>query len=805
MARTQQVKSNFSAGILSPRLSLRSDSDKFPNALKECINWIISPQGGLIYREGFHNFGTPSLSSDDNTTDPNMNERIFQYHNGGDTSDMVVHITAGDSLIRFLIDGVVHADTISHNYLEADLPDLYFTNQEYMAVILHKDHPPLYIEIALDGSISGAEFPSNLVPLIDYDDANSPTATTTGDATYSIDWHDGTDTTWNPSRKWIMRYDGVWVTGNAGNVKEYEFSSTASLLATRVDEALHLLVSLSGVETIISVVPGNPGTSPPSTPWTLIEVTITGAGGGKLLEILPANPNADRYTTITANIDAIDVIEPAWSFPTYVLEGSNYYQCILAHTPDDPINKPPNTTYWTDVGTTKPITFDWQYPDGNLWTASAVHYSPGARGFPTVGVVHQQRLELMANPSFTMGIWGSRISNYKDFVLGPNDDDPFFFAVDTSDTPTIKWAAAQRKLLLGTSSGDYQIDAQVTLAPSDVQAERQNNARSHGTAPVTINTDVFYIEQGKEKVRSSGYLDELNSQSSKDISLLAEHLLDSRAKRLVLTQTPEVMIVCLREDNTLAAISYSPQMGTGAWFEFETQGTVIDICAAYTTTTDEDELWAIITYDDGLTRHLEKMPYPARVKTYQVVTTDPALVDQDIVSLDGWIKGTIVIGDNNVISGLEQFEGLTLDALVDNAYAGLYLVTDGAIILDAPPSGDVPFYEGTYAVGFGYTATAETFEMHTGNPKGTALGTKRRWNKLWVHLLDSAIPRINGQLLYDRTPSTNMSVAEIWRPGLQKDNVNNLGFNDGEVIIVQDKPYPTQVLGFYGEFNSDNA
>ena len=790
--RSQQAKTNFSAGVMSPRLALRSDTDKFPNALLTCINWIVTPQGGIIFREGFRNMAPSS--------DPTADSRIFQFHKGGNASDMQVHVTAGDSLINFFVDGVLLPDMVTHNYLQSELEELYFTNQERLAVILHKSHPPLYIEIALDGTITGEELPSNLVPLADYDDENSPTATTTGDATYSTDWIDGTATDWQPSRNWVMRYDGIFVTGNAGNRKEYEFSSTSSLLASRVDDALNRIPALKGTGTTITVVPGAVGTN-----YDLIDITIEGEGGGKLIEILPANESADRYVTVTASIDEQDVIEPAWSFFTYVLESGNYYQCILAHTPDDPTNKPPNATYWTDLGTTKPDTFDWQYPDGNTWTASAVHYSPGGRFFPTVGVVHQQRLELMANPSFTMGIWGSRISNYKDFVLGPQDDDPFFFAVDTSDTPTIKWAAAQRKLLLGTSSGDYQIDAQVTLAPSDVQAERQNSARSHGTAPVTINTDVFYIEQGKEKVRSTGYLDELNSQTSKDISILAEHLLNSRAKRLVLMQTPEVLVFGLREDGSLFCISYSPEMGSGAWFEFNTQGTVIDICGGYSVLTDEDELWAIVTYDGGVTRHLEKMPYPARVKTFQVETTDPALVDQNIVCMDGWIKGTIVIGDNNVVSGLEQFEGLTITVLVDNAYTGQYLVTDGAVILDAPPGGDVPFYEGTYAVGFEYTGTAKTFEMVFGNPRGTGFGTKRRWVKLFVHFLDSALVKINGQLPDDRTPAAEMGVAEIFRPGLKTYDVANLDWGDGTIEILQDKPYPAQVLGFYGKFSSENA
>ena len=96
--------------------------------------------------------------------------------------------------------------------------------------------------------------------------------------------------------------------------KEFEFSSTAATLATRVDEALNLIPALRGTDTTIAVVPGAAGTD-----FTLIDITITGSGGGKLLEILPANTSADRYVTVDASIAEFDVIEPAWSYPTYVL------------------------------------------------------------------------------------------------------------------------------------------------------------------------------------------------------------------------------------------------------------------------------------------------------------------------------------------------------------------------------------------------------------------------------------------------------------------------------------------------------
>ena len=246
--RGQNAKLSFSAGVLSPRLSLRADVDTYSTGLRQSTNFIVSPQGGIVMREGFENIAPASVLSEQN--------RIFQFHKGGETSDMLVEVSAGYGLVHFYIDGVEQVDTVAHNYTLAQLEDLYFTNQEKMAIICHAAHPPLYIEIALDGSISGSYLKSNLVPLADYQDENSPTAKTTGDSEYVADWINGTDsTTWNPSRNWILSYDGVYAVGNQGNPKEFEFSQVALTLASRITEALNLIPALKGADTTISVVP----------------------------------------------------------------------------------------------------------------------------------------------------------------------------------------------------------------------------------------------------------------------------------------------------------------------------------------------------------------------------------------------------------------------------------------------------------------------------------------------------------------------------------------------------------------------
>jgi hypothetical protein len=782
--KTQDAIFSFSAGVLTPRISARADSPKFTSALLECENWIISPQGGAIFREGFEHI-----------EETNQN-RLFQFHQGGNESDIIVEIlptsTYGTGIIHFHTDlsiAPIASLTDIHSYNSTDLKDLYFTNQENLAVIVSAKHPPLYMNYLNDGTFTANPLAANLIPEFDYRDEDSPASSTTNSADYNIEFVDGVDTQWQPSRKWMLSYDGVTAVG------DWEYSSTSATLINRLEKALAKIPSLSSDGTTFSVVADG---TPDST--TKYIITILGVNGGKNLEIFPKNTSADRYVQIENSLEDMAVLEPAWSFPTYVFHTANYYQCIATHTSETGVNEPPDAAFWIDLGVTKPDTFDWQYPDGNVWV-TGMNYAKGDREFPTVDVFHEQRLILAASKFNSTGLWGSRIGEYRDFIGGVNAADPFVFTLDTSDTPTIKWMISQLDLIVGTSAGDWAISAEVSLGPGDIAAAKQNYARSYHTHPVAINTNVFYVEQGQTKMRMTQYQRQKLGFVSSDISIMAEHLLHAGIKRIVVLRTPEVLLVALRDDGVLLALTYAPEQEVGAWVELKSQGWVSDISAYYSTVTNQDELWVIIAYGydpQGPNQfYLEKMPYPSRVMTPYLVPSDDTLTEQGVVCMDSWIEGTAV---DNVITGLEHLEGRLVAALVDDAWTGTYTVNGGRIVLDDTNiSGSEP-YNGISAVGLLYIGQIKTFEVVSGNQTGTGLGTTRRWSKLIIRLLNSALPIVNGTLPPDRTPATVMDIAETLRMGLRDEEIRGAGWGDGSIEIVQDRPYPTQVVGLFGDF-----
>lgn len=820
MARSQQAVNSFSAGVWSPRLTLRADrnpytsTDKYAEALQECKNFYVSPQGGITYREGFKNIAPTGVA--------NEPSRLFNHRGGGSTSDMLVEISS-DLKVRFYVDAVKRSEEPDHFYDQQDLAGIRFTNRLTTGIVTHPTKPPYYIKQALDGTITGNEMPFLQIPQMYYFDSKSPTRqTNVNEAIYTLTF----DGLFSGDKYHIIYGDvtsDVFAPGNDPELLiphlplEY-ISGNDPRNQQAIKGALLNNALLNGAEQTVVVT----GTDPTYTITMTSSSSVNKNIGLEMVGRLAGDSGgADKSITIAKTGDVNGGREPAWSYPHVVLHNGNYYRVDVPHVAEadtEPGVGVDWQDYWTDLGTTKPDWFDWQHPTAQAWGTLQV-YAPWDRGFPAVAVFREQRLLFMSAKDATTGVWGSRIADFEDFVLGAQDDDPFYFDIDTSDSPEIKWAQSQRNLIIGTSSGDYAISSEVTLTPSDIKAEKQNNARSHESDAVVVNTDIFYIEKGKEKIRSTGYVRDLQSQSSIDISVAAENLMRPRGKRIELMQTPEVVMFTLREDGSLTCISYVPEQDVGAWYEFVSQGHIEDIAVLYSNRLvdpldpfgpkiAEDELWAVITYDGGLSHYIERMPYPNRDLTARLIedkedTGGATLIDQGIVCLDGWVIGQINAGDNNIIQGLDQFNGHTVAVLVDDAWAGEYEVVNGTIILDAPEIEEN--WVGATAIGFIYNGQVKTYEVNKGNQRGEAFGTMRRWNKLYVRLLDSALPVVNGTLPPDRTPETLMDIPEIIRQGLQDVIIRGAGWGDGSVTILQDRPYPTHVLGMFGEFNSNNA
>ena len=801
MAQFQNAFQNFRAGVVSPRYAAAVGDEFYSTALREGKNWIISSQGGAMLREGMEFIGYSA---------GNQPFRIFQYQRGGEISDLLVEVNAG--IVRFWLDNdgepelyvdlttlLTNEDTgdfltdedtgafislgvvIAPNpYSVEDLDDLYFTNQDKYGIIVSRNHPPYYITQRRDGSIGAELLSLERIPLFAYNDTSSPRL-----VSESADWRVSFPVSWTTNQfVYNVSYNNIVDTIN------YSFNNDPATgpanNAANIQLGLERAAANQGYTTTFLVT---------AIDLVTYDITVTGPDSGWPAAVTPAFYSAFLPIAIppitqpvTGTADAVQ--EPAWSYPTVVFHNDRYYECIRVHRAVAAENEPGVGTswdvYWTDLGIAKPEGYDYQYPTGNAWADTTI-YAPAGRGFPAVCVFHEQRLILMSNPDNPTAIYGSGIGEYTSFVPGPNDDQPFLFILDSSDTPEIKWARSQTDLMIGTSSGEWRIGANVTITPTDISAEQQNFSRAKHAHAVAIEGQIFYIEQGKRKLKGTRYVREFITYQAFDAGIMAEHLISTEGvNRLVASYIPETVMTMVRNNGQPLWMALESSIGTIAVTECETDGFVYDVASYFTVAKNREDMYFATQRNNNYV--LERMKYP----TGKVTTN---ITQKGVVLMDSYVTGTM---DENTIYGLEHLEGKQVGVLLDDAWQiGEFTVQAGRLVLDGDYTGRV------YAVGLLYQGYGETFEGSQA-VRGVALGTTRRWNELYTRMLNSARPRLYGRRPADRTPKTPMDKAETVLEGVVDLKQTVAGYGDGSIIFVQDRPYPTHILGFFGEYTIDN-
>lgn len=793
------IRQSFSSGVITPRVSGRAGLEGYASALKSCENFIITSQGTAIMREGGQFVDYPK--------DKTQRFRIFQFLRGGEQNDLLVEVQAGT--IRFWIEqngapilytwGDPVEQELTNPYTDEDLDDLYFVNQDKTAVLCCSNHPPIYITFFKDGTIAMEQFPVEKIIDYDYNDVNSPKIEYT-----DFSWRINVATTFQYSG-WI--YEAVYGHVSPRRTSAYdpnnpsynatEMEVMLGLSAQRQGFAMTFVVTpVVGVEGAYDVIATGEGKylNPRTLPIDDRDAGNTSNGGYLPIQFGPVTQRRfDSIEPLALNSLVTSLYEPVWSYPFYIINDGSYYQCIKTHK--KALDNEPGVgaeweIYWVLIGTDKPVGYDYHFPDGNDWDTDYVTgdiLSPWDRGFPTVCSYHEQRLVLMANKDNPTAVYGSAIGEYQNFLTGPNDNDAWLFVLDSSDSPQIKWAVSDDNLLLGTSSGDWILTAEVTITPTDIKAERQNAARSKLVKPVQVEEETFYIEQGGRKLRVTTYTRSKLAFTSSNMGALTEHLIsDPGLTRMAVNHSPETLISMVTKDGNMLFMALEKLMNVSAMSQYTTDGQVFDIAGYFSN--DEDQDYTYMAVKRNNLWMLERMRYPSNKQS-----TD--LIANGIVMLDSWVSGTVP--SNGIITDLpEHLEGKEVFLLVDNGWeVGTYTVTEGQISTNRT--------EGIYAIGLPYTAQFETFEAEE-NFNGTGLGTKRRWNSLSTRLLNSALPKVFGQRDRDRTPATPMGDYEGVREGLQDITQSVSGYTDGSIKVLQDRPYPTHIICFFGEYQVED-
>lgn len=383
------------------------------------------------------------------------------------------------------------------------------------------------------------------------------------------------------------------------------------------------------------------------------------------------------------------------------------------------------------------------YTDANTWSFEPIIFlfgdgdiAPWEDEFPGSITFHDGRMALGGTNSKPTTVWLSKpqlFTNF-DFTSQGEPDDPMVLPL--SKNGDIQWLRSNDVLFVGMDTGEHIINAVLVLQPNDAQTTQQSSYGSARIHAVVVDEQLIYVDPQGRTIRAMQYNDDQRIYKSNQISFLAEHITEGSIRELSYGISPIGIIYGPTFNGDLIAASIETDQGTLGWHRHTTQGFFLS-----TTVLSEfgqDLPWVSVVRD-GVTY----------IERYTLDKTN-YMDSSKIVS---------VITETNHFTGFEHLANKTVQVLADGAvHNDLVVAADGSITLD--------YFAKKVIAGLGYTAEIETLPAQFTGKSGNTLNHKKRYTELYVYLLDSPRPVVNGYDLFGRSPQTPMNTREANETGM---------------------------------------
>lgn len=146
MANTNITQPSFSSGIISTELFSRIDFSKVTSGLKECLNWVVRPAGGVVYRVGTRYIAPTKYPLKQTSLIP----FVFNRRDS-------LCLEFGDKYIRFYKNG----EQIKKNnapyevvttYTESEVSQIKIAQNKNDMYLTHPNHPPAVLRRTSDNN-----------------------------------------------------------------------------------------------------------------------------------------------------------------------------------------------------------------------------------------------------------------------------------------------------------------------------------------------------------------------------------------------------------------------------------------------------------------------------------------------------------------------------------------------------------------------------------------------------------------------------------------------------------------------------
>lgn len=363
----------------------------------------------------------------------------------------------------------------------------------------------------------------------------------------------------------------------------------------------------------------------------------------------------------------------------------------------------------------------------------------GDDGYPAAVTFYEERLWFGGSPKYPQTAWGSKSGDWENFGMGADPTDGITYTVSTDQVNSVQWLSPGKTLAMGTAGGECVVraaDINEAITPDNIVIKRETSYGSAGFQPLRIDQVILFGQRARRKLREFVYSFEVDGFVSADLGILSEHILRNGFQTMAYQQEPNSMVWIPTEDGVLAALTYQRAQEVVGWsrqllggkFGTDEFGHVESV--ACIPVADHNQLWMTVkrTVNGQTVRHIEYL-MPEFWANSDTDKSEAFFLDSHLV-YDG--------APTTVLSGLNHLIGETVDILADGAVQASKVVDNGgSITLDSAASHVV--------VGLPYTSKMRTVRFEPGNPLGTSQGKNTRLTYLTLRFFQT----LGGYAGYD--------------------------------------------------------
>ena len=736
MSRIVQYQSSFTMGEFDPLVKGRVDITQYQAGLEKATNVVCIPQGAIERRPG-QQFLLDVSSDLGGSFTAQQGLRLIPFEFSSVDSFMLVFVklstSATNNAKMFVFrQGVLQTNINSsgNNYLTVSLGDISFdaitfTQSADTLILMHEDLAPLSIVRGANNTTWTASTISITSPKFAFTKTEvEPAANITPSSI------DGTATI---SASASIFHDGRVGTAQAGSTDTITLDS-GSLSTNDI--------------------------------YNGSTITITAGTGSGQIRIISDYVGSSRVATVSENFttqpDATSEFKVESQVNQYINVKNGFGRARI-------IERVSATSIKVNVeipffNTSAISNGNWQLEAGYEDVFSST------RGFPKTGVFHEGRLYFGGSKSLPNALFGSKVSDFFNFLEAEGlDDDSIFAILSNNSVNAITGIRSGRDLQIFSTGSEFfvqQSEGQpITPGNLTIKAATSSGSKPN-IMPVSVEGGTIFLQRSGKALREFLFSDAELSYQSNNISLLSSHLLKSPVKiafrRATSTDDGDLLMIVNGTDGTMAAYSIHRSQKVVAPSEFITDGTYED-CAV-----DIDDIYVIV-----------KRTINSNTKHYIERLDDDRTTDASFQLFDGSSDGNKPT--STTVSGLSHLEGKTVECVRDDIFLGEKTVSSGQITIDQVPT--------TYVeIGLHHDVLAKTLPAEPRLASGTMVGRKKRIVAVSPVLNQTQNIAINGNEVSLKQFPYTLDSSETSFTG-RKRVTPLLGYDEeAQISITQTKP-----------------